>query len=226
MWSRLNVTSGRARGPVAGLATPPLDQLPPGLVTHSVVVRRPQVRRIIVLTVQNVPVKGSRGVGVRVSTCTAAVTSRQRMIHTARRETGDNRYSLCLISELMRLHIRTQSVPACECFLVFLCALGHTTRVLPTSVPYEGTTYVCPLLSLRNKGSDSSMPSSGSPVSPHPLTPATAQMVGSQSTPCINASTGCPTCEDGIRPVFAPAHTNAVPRVPPSQIECLPPRRG
>ena len=134
MWSRLNVTSGRARGPVAGLATPPLDQLPPGLVAHSVVVRCPQVRRIIVLTVQNIPVKGSRGVGVRVSTCTAAVTSRQRMIHTARRETGDNRYSLCLISELMRLHIRTQSVPACECFLVFLCALGHTTRVLHTCV--------------------------------------------------------------------------------------------
>ena len=42
----------------------------------------------------------------------------------------------------------------------------------------------------------------------------------------MSAITGCPTSEAGIRLVDAPAQMNPVPRVPPSQIECFPPRSG
>ena len=47
-----------------------------------------------------------------------------------------------------------------------------------------------------------------------------------QSTPCIKAMTGFPARLAGIRPVADPDQTNAVPRVPPSQMLCFPPRRG
>jgi hypothetical protein len=67
---------------------------------------------------------------------------------------------------------------------------------------------------------DWSTPSS---AMPEQLERVRAQSVGNQSLACMRALLWVPRSRAAITSVSCPAHTSAVPRVPPSQMECFPP---